>query len=213
MIKVTNSEAPVNRKITPIFKNLFGALGFDDDLHYTPSLESQVSTWTKPRDESGDDIRFTVNVFPELVRSTVLYLRGKHENLPTQSAVQRFLLRAGITILEKIPSLKKYIDNRRFAYESGIEKDRVALEDHHYSIKHRISLTHYRTTVCAWRWVGSKIIEIASDLNLPHETLVVECLIAGTTTSEQWVPSKHRDLMLDEMIRFITWVEGEANRV
>lgn len=213
MTKLTDNDEPVNRKITPIFKNLSGALGFDDDSHYEPSLESQVSTWTEPRDQSGDDLRFTVNLLPELVRSTVLHLRGKHENVPTQSAVQRFLLRSGITILEKIPSLKKVNDKRRDAYESGTEKDRVALEDHHYSIKHRISLTHYRTTACAWRWVGSKMIEISSDLNLPHEIVVVECLIAGIATSERWVPRTYRDLMLDELMRFVTWVEDEANKV
>ncbi len=213
MIKVTDNDEPVNRKINPLFKNLYGALGFDDDFHYEPSLESRVSTWTKPRDESGDDIRFTVNLYPELLRSTVLHLRNKYESLPTQSAVQKFLTEAGIIILEKIPNLKKLNDKRKDAYEMGTEKDRVALGDHYYSIKHRISMTHSRTTVCAWRWVGSKMIEISSDLNLSHEIIVVESLIAGITTSERWVPRKYRDLMLDEVIRFASWVEDESNKV
>ena len=210
---INQRDGVVNKKINPLFKNLYGALGFDDDFHYEPSLESQVSTWTKPRDESGDDLRFTVNLYPELLRSTVLYLRGKHENLPTQSAVQRFLTEAGIIILEKILSLKKLNDKRRDAYKSGTEEDRVALGDHYYSIKHRISMTHSRTTVCAWRWVGSKMIEISSDLILPHEIVVVESLIAGITTSGRWVPRKYRDLMFDEIIRFVTWVEDESNKV
>jgi hypothetical protein len=211
---INQRDGVVNKKINPLFKNLYGALGFDDDFHYEPSLESQVSTWTKPRDDSGDDIRFTVNMCPEIIKSTIWRLKNKHENLPNQSAVQRFLTKAGITILEKIPSLKKLNDQRKEAYETGSEQDRLALMvDRHYSVKYRISMSHFKMTIYTFNWVGSKITEIASDLFLPQEIIVIESLIAGISTSERWVPRRYRDQLFDEMIRFVSWVEEMSNKV
>ena len=62
-------------------------------------------------------------------------------------------------------------------------------------------------TVYAWEWAGSKISEIATDLGLHQETVVIASLIAGLSTSERWIPAKHRDLFLDETIMFAEWVE------
>ncbi len=213
MNKITNNDEPVNRKINPLFKNLYGALGFDDDSHYEPSLESQVSTWTKPRDDSGDNIRFTVNMCPEIIKSTIWRLKNKHQNLPNQSAVERFLSKAGISIIEKIPSLKKLNDKRKETYETGSEQDRLALMvDRNYSFKYRISMSHFKMTIYTFNWVGSKIAEIASDLFLPQEIIVIESLIAGISTSERWVPRKYGNQMFDEVIRFALWVEEMSNK-
>lgn len=211
---ITNDDGVVNnKKIRPLFKNLYKALGFDDDFHYEPSLESQVSTWIKQENESNsDDLRFTSNLYPEIIRSIVWNLRYKHENLPTQSAVQRFLTKAGVTIIEKIPALRTLNEKRRQAYETGSERDRIALMDRHYSIKYHLSMTHSRTTICTFRWVGSRLVEIASDLFLPQEVIVIEALVAGVAVSQRWVPNRHRDSMIDEMMRFISWVEGLSEK-
>jgi hypothetical protein len=62
-------------------------------------------------------------------------------------------------------------------------------------------------TVYAFEWAGSKISEIASDLGLHQETVVIASLIAGMSTSKKWIPVNYRDLFLDETIRFAKWVD------
>jgi len=68
-------------------------------------------------------------------------------------------------------------------------------------------------TVYTFQWVGSKIVEIASDLGLPQKTIVIQALTAGMTTSEKWIPLRYRNLMFDEMIRFATWVNELSEKV
>lgn len=214
---INESSKDVNKKIRPVFRDVYGELGFHDDFRYEPSLESQISSWTKGSEDSnlGTDDRFTINRCPEAVRATIYHLRGKHELLPTQSWVEKFCTRSGIIILEKLPNLKMFKERRRLLYESGEERDRVLMNQRHdYPIRYRVSMTESRMTCYVFRWVFSKIIELASDLLLPKETVVIECLIAGMSSSEgKWIPKRYRDLFLDELIRFVEWTEESPKSV
>jgi hypothetical protein len=120
--------------------------------------------------------------------------------------VQRLLTEIGVCILESIPGLKGLNRKRRLIYEN--EKDRLEFSGRSYSYSHRLSLTTCRVTVYAWEWAGCKLAEIFSDLGLHQEIVFTASLIAGLSTSERWVPSRHRDLFFDEIIKFAEWVEG-----
>jgi len=172
-------------------------------------LEETISSWglTPNVDGTDNQMRFTVNHCPELVSSTVWSLRGKHEKVPTQAAAQRFLSRNGVIILERVPGIKEITRKRKLAYEIGDEADRLRFRNvSPYDLRYHLSLTYFRMTVYTFQWVGSKIVEMASDLGLPQEIIVIQALIAGMTTSEKWIPLRHRNLMFEEMIRFATWV-------
>jgi hypothetical protein len=216
MTNLTNDNGKVNKKIRPVFRDVYKELGFHDDFHYEPSLESQISSWRKESEDlnSGTDDRFTINRCPEAVRATIYHLRGKHQLLPTQTWVEKFCTRSGIIILEKLPSLKIFRERRRLLYESGEERDRVLMNQHHdYPIRYRISMTESRLTCYVFRWVFSKITELASDLLLPKETITILSLVAGMSSSEgKWIPRRYRDLFLNELIRFIEWTEEKSSK-
>ncbi len=206
--------------------SLYDELGFFSDGPYRPSLEETVRSWGLPpkmstegmvreiAESTDDQMRFTANHCPELVSSTIWNLRGKHKNIPTQAAAQRFVSRAGVIILERISGLKTITDKKRLAYETGEEKDRLRFRNFPpYYLGHRLSLTDFRVTCYTFQWVGSKIVEVASDLGLSQELIVTEALISGMTTSEEWIPARHRDVMFDEMIRFAAWVNEFSEKV
>lgn len=197
--------------------SLYDELGFSlSDCSYHPSLEETVSSWgLKPNVERTDDqMRFTVNHCPELVSSMVWSLRGKHKGISTQAAAQRFLSRNGVIILERISGIKEINRKRKLAIENGDEMDRLRFRNcSPYDLQYRLSLTHFRMTVYTFQWVGSKIVEITSDLGLSQEIIVIEALIAGMTTSEKWIPFRHQNLMFDEMIRFATWVNELSEKL
>lgn len=206
-------------KIRPIFDtSLYAKLGYSVvELSYENSLESQVSKWEKSeqaRNEKDDYVKFTVTALPELIRSTLHYLRQKHENLSSQAWVSRFLTKAGVIVLEKIPGLKTIRDRRRQLYEVGDEQRRLAvLAECQYSIKYFVSMTDFRATIYTFAWVGSKINDLAADLSLPQQTLVTEALIAGMSTSEKWIPERYQIKALDEVVRFANWVDQISRRL
>ena len=202
-------------KFSPIFDvSLYELLGYSTfDGCYHPSFEAQLMTFNpseNPHYTSEDKTRFTVNRLPELVSSLVWHLKNRHERLTSQAAVERFLTRAGVLILERIPALKELNVRRRMALESGTEQDRLAFIDRHYSFGYRISIKTLSKTIYAFDWVSSTICEIASDLGICQEIVVIASLVAGLSTSSEWVPARHSDLMMDETIRFADWVQSLA---
>ncbi|MGD0916946.1 MAG: hypothetical protein ABSB22_10855 [Thermodesulfobacteriota bacterium] len=153
-------------------------------------------------------MRFTVNKLPELISSLIWHMKNRHEKLTSQAAVERFLTRAGVLILERIPALKQLNAKRRIVLESGTEQEWFALIERNYSFGYRISIKTLSKTIYAFEWVSSKITEIAADLGINQEVVVTASLVAGLSTSAKWVPSHYSDLMMDETMRFVTWVQG-----
>jgi hypothetical protein len=198
MRNLTNGNGKVNQKIKPFFNvSLY-------DLSYHPSFEEDVSSERFPEYSQGkEQSRFTVNRCPELIGSTIWYLKSKHKNLQSgQAVVQRYLTQAGVIILEKIPGLKVVRDTKRNIYDCGDERDRLESSKHSYNYGYRISLTSRRMTIYCFEWTASKISELASDLDLHQETMVIASLIAGLLTIERWIPVEKRNLFFDETIRF-----------
>ena len=114
---------------------------------------------------------------------------------------------------ERIPGIKEITRKRKRAYEIGDEADRLRFRNvSPYDLRYHLSLTYFRMTVYTFQWVGSKIVEMASDLGLPQEIIVIQALIAGMTTSGKWIPFRHQNLMFEEMIRFATWVNELAEK-
>jgi len=99
-------------KFRPVFDiSLFTKLGYSTDGSYHPSFEEQVMTFNPSGNPCyshiEDKTRFTVNRLPELVSSLVWHLKNRHQLLTSQAAAERFLTRAGVLIVEKIPALKE----------------------------------------------------------------------------------------------------------
>jgi hypothetical protein len=200
--------------VKPIFNfSIYVELGYSTlDGSYRQSLEEQVISFSGPTDNpqysKDDKMRFTVNKLPELISSLIWHMKNRHEKLTSQAAVERFLTRAGVLILERIPALKQLNAKRRIVLESGTEQEWFALIERNYSFGYRISIKTLSKTIYAFEWVSSKITEIAADLGINQEVVVTASLVAGLSTSAKWVPSHYSDLMMDETMRFVTWVQG-----
>jgi hypothetical protein len=212
---INESSKDVNKKIRPVFSSsLYSDLGYSTlDGSYKPSLEEQVTSFSGPTDNTqyyskDDKTRFTVNRLPELVSSLIWNLKNKHERLSSQAAVERFLTRAGVLILERMPALKQLNTKRRAVLEDGTEQERLAFIERHYSFGYRISIKTLQKTIYSYEWISSAITEMSSDLGINQEVIVTASLIAGLSTSAKWVPSRHSDLMMDETMRFVEWVQG-----
>ena len=201
-----NPQATFVKKDPPwvLLYDSYDELGISPDGSFHPSLEERVCSDVE---RTENQKRFTLNRCPELVSSTILYLRGKHEKIQTQAAVQRLVSKAGVIVLQRDPALKKIVEKRKVVYETGDERDRLRFRNiSSYNLRSRLSIAEVKNTIYTSQWVGSKIVELASDLALPQETIVIEALIAGLVTSEKWVPSRHTTVMFNEMIRFVNWV-------
>ena len=186
-------------------KELLSAIGFTEH-GYDPSLEEfvrKVGAGVK-----ADQHKITVNRCPELIRSTVIALRHKHNKLTSQAAVTRCLTQQGIKILQKLPGIKGLKERKKQAYESGSERDRLILSRNIYDFGYRISMTTQKITVYSEEWVCAAITELACDIGTSQETVVIMSLITGAVTSREWIPKRHLPVMFVELIYFATWVEG-----
>lgn len=188
-------------------KKLLSPLGFTDE-GFEPSLEKVVAGDT--RVVTLEQFKITVNRCPELIRSTIIALRHKHDKLVSQAAVTRYLTRQGIQVIQKIHSIKSLKEKKKLAYENGDERARIILSGNIYDFGYRISLTNYRITIYAEEWVRAAITELACDIGTPQETIAIITLITGCLTSKTWIPARHLALMKEELIHFVAWVNGLA---
>lgn len=183
---------------------LLSAIGFTEH-GYTPSLEEFVQNAGGIK---TDQRKITVNRCPELIRSTIVALRHKHQKLTSQAAVTRYLTQQGIKIIQRIPGIQGLREKKKQAYEFGSERDRLVLSRHIYDFGYRISMTTQKITVYSEEWVCAAITELACDIGTSQETVTVMTLITGAVTSNNWIPKRYINLMLCELIYFATWVEG-----
>lgn len=186
---------------------LYPALKVSESGQFVLSLEDYVSCERYMRDEQ---IKFTVNRCPELVCSTVNYLRNKDDALRSKAAVTRYLTAYGVQVIQRIPSIKDIKAKKRSAYECGTERDRLMMSENVYDFSRRISIAYKRMTVYAPRTFGAAMDELATDIGTSVETVVKMSLIAAISFSDRWVPEHHRKLMSEEFFRFIEWVEELA---
>ena len=191
----------------PDHKKLLSPLGFADD-GYEPSLEDSVRGDSRGAD--GVKLRVTINRCPELIRSTIIALRHKHERLTSQAAVTRYLARQGFQIIQRLSGIKVLKEKQKQAYEHGDERDRILQTKNIYDFGYRISMTSHRLTVYADDWVLSAITELSCDIGTYQETIAIMSLIAACSTSRTWIPARHLTPMMDELIHFAEWINGLA---
>ena len=191
----------------PDHKKLLSQLGFTED-GFEPCLEKAVSKDTRGAD--GEQLKITINRCPELIRSTIIALRHKHEKLNSQAAVTRYLTKQGIQVIQKIPGIKVLKEKKKLAYEHGNERDRILLSGNIYDFRHRISLTNHRITVYAEEWVRSAITELSCDIGTYQETIAIMTLIAACLTSKTWIPARHLAPIKEELLHFLEWIDGLA---
>ncbi len=189
-------------------KRLLSPLGFTDE-GFDPSLEKVVAGDT--RVVTSEQFKITLNRCPELIRSTIIALRYKHEKLVSQAAVTRYLTRQGIQVIQKIPRIKVLKEKKKLAYEIGDERDRILLSRNMYDFGYRISLTSHRIGVYAEEWVRAAITELACDIGTSQETVAIMSLIAACVTSQTWIPARHLVPMKEELLHFLLWIDGLAS--
>lgn len=175
---------------------------------YEPSLEDFVRGAGKR--VKAEQLKITVNRCPELLCSTLIALRHKHQNITTQAAVSRYLTQQGVPILQRLTGIKALKEKRVQSYEVGDERDRVVLSHKTYDFGHRLSLTMHKITVYAEEWVGAAISELACDIGTSQETVAIMALVAGAATSDKWIPERHLLLITRELVNFAVWVDGLA---
>jgi hypothetical protein len=183
-------------------------LGFTIEEGYEPSLEDLVCEAGKRL--KAEQLKITVNRCPELLSSTLIALRRKHQNITTQAAVSRYLTRQGVPILQRLRGIKALKEKRAQSYEVGDERDRVVLSHKTYDFCHRLSLTTRKITVYTEEWVGSAISELACDIGTSQETVAIMALVAGAATSVKWIPARHLALIIQELVNFALWVDSLA---
>ena len=177
-----------------------------EEIEYQKTLE-EIVQWNRDDDESG---RISISRCPELIKSTVWFLKSKDENLRTEAKTTRCLTKAGLQILQSIPGLPSIKEQRRRIYLAGNDLERLLFMNQDFSINNRLLICAVKSTCYLFQRVLGALSNIASDLGIPASTVVTLALLAGMVTSEKWVPTRDKGRALEEVQRFVEWVKMRA---
>lgn len=180
-----------------------------------PSLEDIVEQGEGKRDKTpeGKICRINIPTCPELVKSSLLYLRRKHERIKTLSSVCRYVTKRGFMDIEGIESLAKIEKAMKTSYVEGSELDRLAFTGQSYSFNHRLGFTKHPLSCYLFEWVHAGIVDTANTLGLKVTTVTALALIFGLARSCRWIPEPHSQKMQQEAERFKEWIEKRAGNL
>lgn len=203
-VLVEEDENGGEENVNRYFQNLFDK---------ADSLEKVIALGPSPNDVRQDkekNPRINASGIPEIVRSTIRHLRGKHRNLQHESDVCRLLTKAGIKVVEKLPGLKEIRRRNERIYFQGDDMQRFLSHKHNgeFILKKENAVHHFQMTVYVFEWVLAKCQEIASDLGIHKSSVVVMCLLAGMSLSKnpEWVAPALKARAYQEIKRFADWV-------
>jgi len=172
-----------------------------------PSLEHIVFEGLS-KEEIEKSERINIRKVPELVRSSLLFLRNEDKNLYSLSQVTRFVTKTGANKLQKLIPAKQVHANIKQAYLQGDTLKRQKLcSTLHYEFGFRLGLPFPGLTCYVLRWTGGVIVDLSQDVGLPASTITTLVLISGLGCSESWIPKDYRDSFIQETSRFIEWIE------
>lgn len=175
------------------------------------SLEEIVERGASERDKRGDkDCRIDLHTCPELVKSSILFLRKKHERLTNISSVCRYTSKCGYLRIQDIDGLKAIEQGFKKAYVEGTELERAAYMDQVYRFEQRLGIGRYRITTRFFEWVHGGVSDLSNTLGLEQTTLTTIALVFGLASSSKWIPSNRRIVFENEAEKFKEWVIKRA---
>lgn len=171
------------------------------------------SDWEK--DQSQKYV--TLNSAPQWVISTMIYLKRKHANVPSVSAVERLTAKLGIaTIREEHGALIKDVAQlKKRVFELGNQLPLIrASRDDRYKLSESIVVNKPRRQCALREWVAGAITDgLVDPLGLPFCDGALLSLIAGIAKSENWVPRSWVGLSIREFRCFAQYFTDEAIRL
>ena len=187
-------------------KSLKGKNILFGEIEFKKTLEEIVK-----RDHDNDESdRISISRCPELIKSTIWFLKSKEEHLRAEAKTTRCLTKAGLQIVQNIPFLASIREQRRRVHLEGNDLERLYWMNQDYRISNKLSLCGVRTTCYLFKKVLGALCNLASDLGIPVSTVVTLALLAGMATSERWVPKRDKDRALAEIKKFVEWVKKRA---
>lgn len=187
----------------------FGGDSLEDQVWEGDKLERKQSK----QGHHDWEARTTINACPELVASTIVFLKTKDRNLRTAAAVTRYATRAGIKVLEKVKPIQLLKQRRREAYLNRDELGRQRFIGHRFDFAHHLSQMKVHQICWSFRWVEGAISDMATEMGLPASTIAVLALCAGFGQSIEWVPGGYRDKFVGEVRRFQDYLLGRLKEL
>jgi len=204
---INRENKNVKRKVKPIFNSEF----FEDG----PSLEDIVEQGEGERDRTpeGKICHINIPACPELVKSSLLYLRRKHERIKNLSSVCRYVIKRGFMDIESIECLGIIEKAMKTSYVEGNELDRLNFTGQSYSFNNRLGFTKHSLSCYLFEWTHAGIIDTAQTLGLKATTVTTLALAFGLARSCRWIPEPHRQKMQQEAEKFQEWVESRVKNL
>ena len=172
-----------------------------------PTLEDAVRRGISKQEIEASH-RISIKKVPEIVKSTALYLKHRHEYLYSLSQVMRHASRLGATVLQRAVPSKEIRTHWKRAYLNGDEMKRIKLcSTVTYDFKFRMGLPLPQPMTCyVLQWTAGVIDDLGQDLGISASTIAILMLVAGFGRSETWVPREYRNKLLQEIGFFQSWI-------
>ena len=159
----------------------------------------------------------TLNTAPQWVISTMVYLKRKHTNVPSVSAVERLTAKLGVAVIrEEYGALIKDVAQlKRRVFELGNQLPLIrASRDDRYKLSESIVVNKPRRQCALREWVAGAITDgLVDPLGIPFCDAVLLSLIAGIAKSEEWVPKSWVGLAVRELSCFAQYFTDEVGRL
>lgn len=195
-------------------KPAFSSNGYDESKDSPPSLEDIV-TWDLSREEIEKSQRVSIRRVPEIIKSTSLFLKKKHENLYSLSQVTRYGTKLGAMVLQKAIPSKEIRSHWKKAYINGDAMKRMKLcSTVIYDFGFRLGLPLPQITTCyVFRWTAGLIDDFSQSLGLSASAITILMLLAGFSRSENWIPPEYKDLFTQEIKHFEGWISERFEKL
>jgi hypothetical protein len=179
------------------------------------SLEEIVEQGEGAREviREGKNSRLNLFACPELIYSSLRYLRRKHKNLKTFSSVCRYVTKAGLMSIQKIEAIRAIEEQIRRSYLQGNELDRLRFIGQSYTFNNRLGFTKHPFSCYMWEWVHAGIVDVSHTLGLQPTRITMLALVFGLSRSVRWIPEDHRTKMLQEAEKFRKWVNKRVEDI
>lgn len=159
----------------------------------------------------------TLNTAPQWVISTMIYLKRKHANVPSVSAVERLTAKLGVAVIreEHGALIKDVAQLKRRVFELGNQLPLIrASRDDRYKLSESVVVNKPRRQCALREWVAGAITDgLVDPLGLPFCDAVLLSLIAGIAKSEKWVPKSWVGLAIRELSCFAQYFTDEVGRL
>ncbi|MDP2859256.1 MAG: hypothetical protein Q8P50_14970 [Bacillota bacterium] len=166
----------------------FGPPSLEDDVEHGDDTERR-----RAREEATDlHVAVTIERCPLLVYESLAQLRGKHERLRSLSAVTVYTSRTGVLVIQRVPAIRELETIRKAAYHQADESVLALFSNLTLNPPSLVGSHDRRLTARTFRWVDGAVVDIATSLGLPRNTILTFTLAAGLDQSVRWVPPSYR---------------------